>query len=221
LIQVRIRIAYADPDFLKPHEEHIGERVKEVRDSILKKRILRKPLIADERTGVILDGTHRYQALREIGVSRIPVVYVDYLSEEEIRLSGWIRIYVFNRRSIDILNKVVGIFSNISENLSIKRTRDSYIIRLERGEPLKIYRDISVMEKHDVVRENLSKVLFYTRIDRRMISREPSIAIIPPILSKTDVLRAGLGKEPLPPKSTRHITILKRIELHSRIEDLL
>lgn len=221
MIQVRVRIAYANPDFLKPHEEYIEERVEEVRNSILKKRILRKPLIADERTGVILDGTHRYQALREIGVSRIPVVYVDYLSEEEIRLSGWVRIYVFNRRSRDILNKVAGIFSSISESPSIKRAGDSYIIRLKRGEPLKIYRDISAMEKDDTVRENLSKVLFYTRIDGRVISREPSIVIIPPILSKTDVLKAGLGREPLPPKSTRHITILKRIELHSKIEDLL
>lgn len=221
MIQIRVRIAYTDPDFLKPHEEHLRERVKEVRDSILKEKILRKPLIADERTGVILDGTHRYQALREIGVSRIPVVYVDYLSEEEIRLSGWVRIYVFSRRSIDILNKVVGIFSSIAEKPSIKRARDSYIIRLEHGEPLEIYRDISAMEKDDIVRENLSKVLFYTRIDSRIISREPSIAIIPPILSKTDVLKAGLGKKPLPPKSTRHITILKRIELRSKITDLL
>ena len=83
---IGVRIAYSDLDSLKPHEESIEERIRYVESSISGSGVLRKPLIADERTGVLIDGTHRYNALKRIGVPAAPVIYVDYLSESEIEI---------------------------------------------------------------------------------------------------------------------------------------
>jgi hypothetical protein len=47
------------------------------------------------------------------------------------------------------------------------------------------------------------------------------LVIIPPYLNKEDVIEAGLAGKPFPPKSTRHITVLKKIKLYTRIKHLL
>lgn len=41
---------------------------------------LRRPLIVDEKTGTILDGSHRYAHMWREGYEEVPVLYVDYSS---------------------------------------------------------------------------------------------------------------------------------------------
>jgi len=48
-----------------------------------------KPLLVDRETGTILDGHHRYHVGLRIGLSRLPVIKVDYLSDDGIELDIW------------------------------------------------------------------------------------------------------------------------------------
>ncbi len=69
-------------DELKAHESTIRERVEELKEEIEKSGVLKKPVLVDEGTKVILDGHHRVQALRELGCHLVPVILVNYKSED-------------------------------------------------------------------------------------------------------------------------------------------
>ena len=51
-------------------------------NEILEEGILRMPIVVDGKTGVILDGHHRYHALRRLGAELVPTFLVNYSSQE-------------------------------------------------------------------------------------------------------------------------------------------
>ena len=73
---------------LKPHEETIEERVERLLEDIQSSRVLRRPILVDLKTMIILDGHHRVEALRRLGAKRIPAVLIDYDSGE-VEVSSW------------------------------------------------------------------------------------------------------------------------------------
>lgn len=69
-----------DIELLKGHEETRPDYLEKLSNEIRADGFLRRPIVADLRTKVILDGHHRVNALRSLGCSKIPVYFVDYLS---------------------------------------------------------------------------------------------------------------------------------------------
>jgi len=57
-----------------------------IREEILKDGMLRYPIVVDERTFVILDGMHRWLALKSLGYELIPVILVDGLKNPKIHV---------------------------------------------------------------------------------------------------------------------------------------
>jgi hypothetical protein len=66
---------------LKEHEETRTDRLEEVRGEILKEG-LRKPIVVDSGTKMIIDGHHRAKIFRDLGLERIPALCIDYLDEK-------------------------------------------------------------------------------------------------------------------------------------------
>lgn len=81
---------------LKPHEEISKLRLRKVKDQLLKNKYLRNPVVADKSTLVVLDGHHRLAALKDIGITRIPVFLVNYYSKQ-------VRVYS-RRTTIELAN---------------------------------------------------------------------------------------------------------------------
>ncbi|MBS7609875.1 ParB N-terminal domain-containing protein [Candidatus Bathyarchaeota archaeon] len=75
-------------DELKGHEDIEPTYLDSLTAEIEADGILKKPIVADERTGVILDGHHRVAALRKLGCSKVPVCFVDYNSPKIIVQPG-------------------------------------------------------------------------------------------------------------------------------------
>ena len=73
---------------LRQHEEADPEHLKELTRQIASDKTLKYAIVADEKTNVILDGEHRYNALKNLGCKWIPVVYVDYESQN-IEVHTW------------------------------------------------------------------------------------------------------------------------------------
>lgn len=73
-------------DQLKPHEKGSPLYLELIKQEILTDGILRYPIIADEKTGVILDGMHRWLALKSLGLQFIPVILVDTSQGAKIRI---------------------------------------------------------------------------------------------------------------------------------------
>ena len=75
-------------DKLRQHEEVDPAHLKELKEEIKSDKILKFAIVVDKNTNVILDGEHRFNALKELGCRRIPLVYVDYNSPD-IEVQTW------------------------------------------------------------------------------------------------------------------------------------
>ena len=73
---------------LKPHEETVGkDEFADLKISLMTEG-LRFPIVCDKKTNLIIDGHTRYRILRELGLTKVPVYYVDYL-DDKIVLKSW------------------------------------------------------------------------------------------------------------------------------------
>ncbi len=221
MLKIKIELDFLDKDFLRPHEETILSKTNYVMENISRSRILRRPLIIDKNSFIIIDGHHRYEALVRLGVRKIPVILVDYINDESISLDKWIRIYVMDR-SIDKFD-LRRIFLESTD--IIKKSNIVYIRNTDDGRDdiLNFYRGIKIFETMysryiiDVKYKSSNK-----NVSANVKSSDNMILVIdPPNLSKKLVIDTALNKERLPPKSTRHITILKRIELRFTLNSLM
>jgi polyphosphate kinase len=80
-MQHREQIQNIEVRKLNPHEEVIEENLKNVLTSLKVEKRLKRPVIVDKETNVILDGHHRAKAFALLGLPEIPCKLVDYSSE--------------------------------------------------------------------------------------------------------------------------------------------
>jgi len=73
-------------DELRPHEKGSPLYLEMLKQEILRDGMLKYPIIADEKTRVILDGMHRWLALKSLGYKLIPVILVDAFQNPKIRV---------------------------------------------------------------------------------------------------------------------------------------
>lgn len=82
------RVVFIPLKELKEHE-HVNEaHLLNLMKEIINDRILKKPIIVDVNTLIILDGHHRYAVLQLLGAEVIPAYLVDYNSEK-VRVDSW------------------------------------------------------------------------------------------------------------------------------------
>lgn len=67
---------------LIPHEKVESRKLEKVLADLKKTQILRKPVVIDVKSNIILDGHHRCQAFKEMGIREIPCLMVDYFSKD-------------------------------------------------------------------------------------------------------------------------------------------
>jgi len=79
----------ANIDALLPHEHTDNENFRKIFCEIAKANAV-FPIIADERTLVVLDGHHRLESLKKLKAKRAPVILVDYFSED-VKVEQWRR----------------------------------------------------------------------------------------------------------------------------------
>ena len=102
--------------WLKPHEEVKPPNVDTLHEMTLRWSAYTKPLLVDRETGTILDGHHRYHVGLRIGLSRLPVIKVDYLGDDGIELDIW------PASEFESLTKQQVIDTALSENLFPPKT---------------------------------------------------------------------------------------------------
>ncbi len=84
---------------LLQHEEVDPEHLRRLTEQIAADGVLKYAIAVDRRTNVILDGVHRYNALKTLGCRRVPVVYVDYESPD-IEVLTWREGYSLTKREV-------------------------------------------------------------------------------------------------------------------------
>lgn len=83
-----MRYEVVELDRLRSHEEVRPGLLAKLVDRIRRDGFVRKPVLVESRHYVILDGHHRYEALKRLGCLRIPVYVVDY-DDDGIGLTTW------------------------------------------------------------------------------------------------------------------------------------
>jgi hypothetical protein len=81
------RIVFRRLESLHPHEEIKVNKADKLRHHMKRRRIVPKPILIDAKTGVILDGHHRFSVCKELGCERIPCVAIDYLQDDSIQVT--------------------------------------------------------------------------------------------------------------------------------------
>lgn len=117
------KIALLQIDKLRPHEKGSPPYLEMLKKEILRDGVIRHPIIADEKSYVILDGMHRWLVLQSLGCTLIPVMLVDALHDPGIRV-GTRRIhrYVGNSEEEISVEKVIsaGVNGNLMEPRSTR-----------------------------------------------------------------------------------------------------
>jgi hypothetical protein len=82
-------VTLVDLDWLKPHEEIKTRNRDKLLDMTKRWGGFTKPLLVDSATGAILDGHHRYSVALSLSLKRVPVILIDYLTDDEITVEVW------------------------------------------------------------------------------------------------------------------------------------
>jgi hypothetical protein len=90
--RIPILITLRKTSDLKPHEETVAEDLKRLVNALQDNPVLRHPIIADLRTGIVLDGTHRLAAIKQLRCKFIPSALVNY-DDPQITIERWFRLF--------------------------------------------------------------------------------------------------------------------------------
>ncbi|RLG71800.1 MAG: hypothetical protein DRO23_11445 [Thermoprotei archaeon] len=199
-----VGVYLVNPNVLKLHEEHIKEHLEKLKKQIVSDGVLKKPIIVEKNTMIVLDGTHRVTIARELGFKRIPAILVDY-SEVEIR--SWARIF----HGGNVENFVAKLFckgvqtaegSHYKRSIVIIINGEKYLT-IETGRPiLEIYRELYLFEKWMLGRGFLVKIVPDSEVEEHKYS---GLAVIPPCIRRDEVVNVVKQGTVFPPKSTRHV----------------
>jgi L-serine kinase (ADP) len=74
-------------DRLKEHEKTDPERLEIVKNMLLKDNRFKEPIIVDKNSFVVLDGHHRLNTCRQLGLKKIPCMLVDY-NDKKIKVES-------------------------------------------------------------------------------------------------------------------------------------
>ncbi len=113
------KVAILKINELKVHELTNRERVEELKKDILRDGKLKKPILVDEKTLIVIDGHHRLQSLKELGCKFIPAVLVDYRSSD-ICVEPW--------RDCSVISKEDVIRAGLTGNYLPPKTSKHFII---------------------------------------------------------------------------------------------
>ena len=81
-------VVFVDIGSLRGHEEVIPDNLAKREKKLLSKGFY-KPIIVDRTSMVILDGHHKWTAAGRLGLTRVPVIMVDYLDDEGVLVDVW------------------------------------------------------------------------------------------------------------------------------------
>ena len=82
-------VTLVDIAWLKPHEEIKTRNRDKLLDMTIRWGGFTKPLLVDSSTGAILDGHHRHSVACYLNLMRVPVILIDYLTDDGISVETW------------------------------------------------------------------------------------------------------------------------------------
>ena len=194
------------------HEEIIYENLTTVTESIRKLGYILKPIIVDERTLAIIDGHHRFNALKMLGAKYIPVVYADYNKDITDIIPGKITISIALSPE-KAVNKIYFLIKSTVKrgphNIQIKIIDNRTIINT------KIRIDLADFYL------NINNILKNINDPHQNSTNKIEATLILPLINRRNIETIINQEEKLPPKTSYHITPLKKIMKPIKLSKLM
>jgi hypothetical protein len=196
------------------HEETQPELLEKLVKNLQIEKTIRHPIIVDRNSLVVLDGTHRTEALKTLNYNHIPACMVDYM-DHNIKLAFWYRTINANksRDLLSTLEKIDMKMKKMKEGENNESSKKA-LITFVSGESFLLFEDAKVITVYNYLKEfekkirgSCFKVYYDTKEDAfRKLKENKSIAIFAaPRATKEAVIKTALARERFPWKTTRHI----------------
>lgn len=222
------RLVLRPIESLLPHEEFIHVQVEKLAQQVAHDGFQRDPIIIDDESAVVLDGTHRLAAFRSLGLEHAVCYAVNY-SSKSVELHRWVRVFeVPNGRMLDQMLDEFGGWHRATATEAFE-TADSR-------------RGASLVGENCYVNGELGDVRrcmeFVGRLDgviltigwRRTFAPEHdldvelqdagNVALLTPRIFKADVLSAALTRKLFPCKTTLHVIDPRPLGINFPIDSL-
>jgi len=225
---ISFRITLIDLDDLKPHEEIIEQAVTELAEAIRDQNEVRDPLIVDKQSLVILDGMHRYNALKKLGCQRAPVCLVEY-DDERIGVGAWFRCFnatnpdALAAEALGALNQKYG-----QEVIGTGQTDLTNAVIITRLSSFQLTAEMNRLSKSQLavkIEKYISGQGFKCEYAAESTIAQPNskanLVIPVPIFSKTEIKETAMSGRLLPHKVTRHIIPSRPLRLDVPLDLLI
>jgi hypothetical protein len=190
---------------LRVHEKADKHHAQRIAHSIAAAGQVLRPIIVEEKTLTIIDGHHRYTALRLLGATRAPVVLARYGEDIEAVNPPTRTLTV----RADSAEEALLFLAELLEK-SVPRGRARLELR-HAGLKLVLHRDKALLH-HALARlENQALGRGDKAYKIRAIAEPPSPA---------EILGAAARSEQYPIKTTIHVTSLKKLVAPTRLKNL-
>ncbi len=211
--RIPILIALKKISDLKPHEETVAEDLKKLVNALKENPVLRHPIIADRRTGIVLDGTHRLAAIKQLECNFIPSALVDY-DDAQITIERWFRQFSgSNVRKLEndlrrlkprevSLDECEDGLSKRRWYATIEKPKSYLAFPVRSPDPYEMVRDSHGIEM--AARKGGVKITYQDNKD--METGDPDALVMSTIrIEKKEVVETVKKGKLFPPKSTRHL----------------
>jgi len=213
---------------LRPHEETVERLSMELRRAIVEEGVQRDPVVVDDSSGTILDGTHRVEALGKAGARSVLAYVVDY-NDPYVRLYRWYR--VVRNPARELVAEIVGELGLMRlgrlEAGNPARAADNGVVLTYRGEAFGketpgLLERTGAMRAFDRAAARRELLVDFVDEDSAApgLLHGPDLFLIPPKFGKQDVLVAAKEGRLFPPKSTLHVFPFRPLGVRYPVEDL-
>jgi hypothetical protein len=113
------KISIIKNSLLRQHEKIRKHHLEELSSQIKKDGFISDPIIVDKNTMIILDGHHRFNAIRQLGLTSSPVYLVNY-KNRKIKVTSW-------RKGGEKITKKLVIKAGLSGSLLRPKTSKHFI----------------------------------------------------------------------------------------------
>ncbi len=169
-MQILNEIEFLDVNKVIPHEEPSKDRLNKLVLKIKDDGFVNHPIICTKIKDkiIILDGTHRYNALKEIGVKFIPIQLVSY-DKRRIKLSSWAwQFKVDNQFLLSIRNfdgRILREARNPRRYEVLIKSKESFILKFNnRLEFLKFLNGLKTISYERVLRDNVIEGIVFPKL---------------------------------------------------------
>ncbi len=212
---LNLRLSINGIEELKPHEEVIDEIVERLSKEISADGEVHDPLIVDQHDHIILDGMHRFNALKRLGCRFAPCCLLDYGSPQ-IKVGSWFRLFTVNHPIHVAENLLLKINLNYSKHKvnaatmsydaeSFILTKDGNTFSLSSLDPVDRCRTAINIENQLVNDGHSVTYVSEANAIQSLKSNKANLAIAMPVFRKEEIRDFGLNGRLLPHKVTRHI----------------